>query len=137
MKKLFLGLIATVMLCFVGNAQTKLSPDMKSVVDAQMITLVHAAKLTYTKGMSSTDWMKQNASVTLTKEEQLLLQKLFSYLSNGTADSEILKLDNSVLYQVAKSAISDSPDVANRFCLRCILETIKEIIEVIIKHLPD
>lgn len=137
MKKLFLGLIATVMFCFAGNAQSKLSPDMKSVVDAQMITLVHAAKLSYTKGMSSSEWMKQNASVTPTKDEQLLLQKLFSYLSNGTVDSEILKLDNSVLYQVAKSGISNSPDEANRFCLRCILETIKEIIEVIIKHLPD
>jgi len=48
-----------------------------------------------------------------------------------------LKQDNTVLYSVTKSGISDSPDVANRFCLRCILEAIKEIIEVIIKHLPD
>ena len=80
MKKLFLGLIATVLIGFAGNAQTKLSPEMKSIVDAQMVTLVHAAKLTYSKGMSSAEWMKQNAPVSPTKEEQLLLQKLFGYL---------------------------------------------------------
>ena len=136
MKKLFLGLIATVMFCFAGNAQTKLSADMKSVVDAQMLTLVHAAKLTYSKGMSSTEWMKQNAPASPTKEEQLLLQKLFGYLSSATPDSEILKQDNTVLYSVTKSGISDSPDVANRFCLKCILQAIKEIIDVIISHLP-
>jgi len=137
MKKLFLGLIATVMISFAGNAQTKLSTNMKSVVDAQMVTLVHAAKLTYSKGMSSAEWMKQNAPASPTKEEQLLLQKLFGYLSNATPDLEILKQDNTVLYSVVMSGISDSPNIENRFCLRCILEAIKEIIDVIIKHLPD
>ena len=137
MKKLFLGLIATVMFCFAGNAQAKLSADMKSVVDAQMVTLVHAAKLTYSKGMSSTEWMKQNAPTTPTKDEQLLLQKLFGYLSNATPDGEIFKQDNSVLYLVTTTGISGTADTANRFCLRCILEAIKEIIDVIIKHLPD
>lgn len=137
MKKLFLGLIATVMFCFAGNAQAKLSADMKSVVDAQMVTLVHAAKLTYSKGMSSTEWMKQNAPTTPTKDEQLLLQKLFGYLTNATPDGEIFKQDNSVLYLVTTTGISGTADTANRFCLRCILEAIKEIIDVIIKHLPD
>ncbi len=89
-----------------------------------------------------TEWMKQNDSSASPDKrsnnfDTLLQNLLFGYLSKATPDSEILKQDNTVLYSVTKSGISDSPDVANRFCLRCILEAIKEIIEVIIKHLPD
>lgn len=137
MKKLFLGLIATVMFGFAGNAQTKISTDLKSVIDAQMITLVHAANQTYSKGMTSSEWIKQNGPYTPTKDETLLMQKVFNYLSAGTLDSEILKQDNSVLLTVSKSLISDSGTSSqNRWCFKCILQAIKEILEVIISHLP-
>lgn len=137
MKKLFLGVIATVMFGFAGNAQTKISTDLKSVIDAQMITLVHTANQTYSKGMTSSEWIKQNGPYTPTKDEALLMQKVFSYLSAGTLDSEILKQDNSVLLTVSKSLISDSgTSQQNRWCFKCILQAIKEIIEVIINHLP-
>lgn len=137
MKKLFLGVIATVMFGFAGNAQTKISTDLKSVIDAQMITLVHTANQTYSKGMTSSEWIKQNGPYTPTKDEVLLMQKVFSYLSAGTLDSEILKQDNSVLLTVSKSLISDSgTSQQNRWCFKCILQAIKEIIEVIINHLP-
>ena len=137
MKKLFLGLIATVMFCFAGNAQEKLSSDLKSVVDAQMITLVHVANQTYTKGMTFAEWIKQAGPNSPTKEETLLMQKVFSYLSNVTLDVDILKQDNSILFTVSKSLISNSDTtVQNRWCFKCILEAIKEIIQVIIDHLP-
>ena len=138
MKKLFLGLIATVMFCFAGNAQEKLSSDLKSVVDAQMIALVHTAKQMYSKGMTFAEWMKQAGPNSPTKEETLLMQKVFSYLSNVTPDVDILKQDNSVLLTVSKSTISASgTNTQNRWCFSCILEAIKEILEVIIKHLQD
>ena len=122
---------------FAGNAQTKISTDLKSVIDAQMITLVHTANQTYSKGMTSSEWIKQNGPYTPTKDEALLMQKVFSYLSAGTLDSEILKQDNSVLLTVSKSLISDSgTSQQNRWCFKCILQAIKEIIEVIINHLP-
>lgn len=137
MKKLFLGLIATVMIGFAGNAQTKISTDLKSVIDAQMITLVHAAKQTYTKGMTASEWIKQNGPYSPTKDETLLLEKVFSYLSLGTLDSDILKQDNSVLLTVSKSIISDSGTSSqNRWCFKCILQALQEILEVIIRHLP-
>ncbi|MBK8599332.1 MAG: hypothetical protein IPN80_01155 [Flavobacterium sp.] len=137
MKKLFLGLIATVMICFAGNAQTKISTDLKSVIDAQMITLVHAAKQTYIKGMTASEWIKQNGPYSPTKDETLLLEKVFSYLSLGTLDSDILKQDNSVLLTVSKSIISDSGTSSqNRWCFKCILQALQEILEVIIRHLP-
>lgn len=73
-----------------------------------------------------------------TKEETLLMQKVFSYLSNVTPDVDILKQDNSVLLTVSKSTISASgTNTQNRWCFSCILEAIKEILEVIIKHLQD
>lgn len=137
MKKLILGLIAAISFSFSANAQTKLSPDVKAVVDAQMVTLVHAAKFTYSKGMSSSEWLKQNSLGSLTKQEEVLLQKVFGYISSGTSDADILKQDNSVLYDVTQTGISASPDAPNRFCLKCILQAIKEIIEVIISHLPS
>lgn len=137
MKKLILGLIAAVFISFSANAQTKLSPDVKAVVDAQMVTLVHAAKFTYSKGMTSSEWLKQNTSGSYTKQEEILLQKVFGYLSAGTSDSDILKQDNSILYDVTKTGVSPSPNEPNRFCLRCILQAIKEIIEVILSHLPE
>lgn len=137
MKKLFLGLIATVLFGFAGSAQTKISADLKSVIDAQMITLVHTANQTYSKGMTSSEWIKQNGPYNPTKDETLLMQKVFSYLSNATPDSEILKQDNSVLLTVTKSLISDSGTSSqNRWCFKCILQAIKEILEVIISHLP-
>jgi hypothetical protein len=137
MKKLFLGLIATVMFGFAGNAQTKLSTDLKAVVDSQMIALVHTANQTYSKGTSFADWSKQNGPYTPTKDETLLMQKLFTYLSNATSDVDILKQDNSILLTVSKSLISDSgTNTQNRWCFKCILQAIKEIIDVIIAHLP-
>ncbi len=135
MKKLFLGLVATFMFSFIGNAQTKVSPDLKSVVDAQMIALVHTANQTYVKGTSANDWIKQTGPYTPTKEETLLLQKVYSYVSTGTADCDILKQDNTILLTVAKLPISES-GTYSKWCFKCILQAISEILIVIISHLP-
>lgn len=124
------------MFSVVGNAQTsKLGAEQNSIVSAQMVVLVHASKMTYLRGMSLTEWIRQTGPTNPNKNEIQLLTKTYQYVSNGTADCEIMNSDNSILYTVVSSPISDTPNTLGRWCWKCILTAIKEIMEVIINHL--
>ena len=136
MKKLFLGLMATVFVCSM-SAQTKLSSNQKSVIDAQMISLVHfATATTYQKGMSQADFLRQTGPVNPTKDETTLLQKMYKYVSEGTTDCDIMKADNSILVAVTQSGTISQTPPEGKFPWKALLEIVVEIIKVVIESIP-
>jgi len=131
MKKLVLSLFATLLFGFAGNAQTKLSAREKSVVDAQMVTLANLATATvYQKGMSQNEFMKLAGPESPTKDEVLLLQKMYNYAASGATDCEIMKGDNSVLLTISQTHQVSPTSPANKWPW-------KEILEILIKVLTD
>ena len=133
MKKFIFGLIAVVMFGFVGNAQST-SNDQKSVTSAQMITLVHAAKIsTYSKGMTLPDFIKQTGPYDPSREEVVLLTKMYEYLSKGTTDCGILEADNSSLSNaLLNGGFSNSATVQGKWCWKCIGDWLIHAAEVIL-----
>lgn len=137
MKKLFLSLCATVLFGFSGNAQVRLSAHEKSVVDAQMISLVHLANSTvYQRGMTQADFLKQTGPIAPTRDETLLLQKMFKYASEGTLDCNIMKEDNSVLVTISQSGTISESAPANRWPWKLIMQAIIEILLIFIPIVP-
>ena len=137
MKKLFLGLCATMLFGFFGNAQVKLSVHEKSVVDAQMISLVNLANATvYQRGMSQADFIKQTGPTSPNRDETLLLQKMYKYASEGTLDCNIMKEDNSVLVTISQSGSISESAPANRWPWKLILEAIMELIIILLPMIP-
>ncbi|MBC7606216.1 MAG: hypothetical protein H7199_04570 [Burkholderiales bacterium] len=137
MKKLFLGLCATMLFGFFGNAQVKLSAHEKSVVDAQMISLVNLANATvYQRGMSQADFIKQTGPTSPNPQETILLQKMYKYASEGTLDCNIMKEDNSVLVTISQSGTISESAPANRWPWKLILEAIMELIIIFLPIIP-
>jgi len=126
MKKLFLGLIATLMFCFAGNAQNG------SYTKSAMTVAVAAAKGTYTKGMPYKDWLKNQVGTTIpTKEEDKFLNDLFNYLATGANSETILKTyDGKSLMDLAflsgkgglKVITEATISNQNRWCIICLIK---------------
>ena len=136
MKKLVL-LLATVLFGIIGNAQTKLSAHEKSIVDAQMITLVHVINSTvYQKGMSEAEFSKLAGPSKPTDNESLLLQRLYRYAVDGTQDCEILNADNSMLVAMAKSGTISESVPGAKFPWNLLLQAIIAVIEIFMPLAP-
>ncbi|WP_309642263.1 hypothetical protein [Flavobacterium sp.] len=99
MKKLFLGLIATMMFCFAGNAQTSVYSK------SSMVVLVGQAKKEYTKGVSYQDWVTKqigNQSKPSPQEEKFL-KEIYGFLSTGAKSDVIYKnYDGNSLVELVK-----------------------------------
>ncbi|HEX8268718.1 MAG TPA: hypothetical protein VF581_02390 [Flavobacterium sp.] len=125
MKKCLFGLVATVTLAFAGNAQE--SAALKTIVDAQMVTLIQTMKPSYKAGMTLSEWIKETGPYDPTSMELELLAKTYSYVSGRTTSCEIFNVDNSILLKVSKQPISDAPPSNEaRICgWKCIMAIIR------------
>jgi hypothetical protein len=131
-KKLFLGLIATVMFCFVGNAQNA------SYCKSAMTVVVASAKDTYVKGMTYKEWLAaQVRSVTPSKEEDKFLSDVFSYICTSSNSENVLKTyDGKSLLDLAflnsknglKALKEGTFSSQNRWCIWCIIKIAIDII---------
>jgi hypothetical protein len=137
MKKLVLGLFATIMFGFAGNAQAKLSANEKAVVDSQMISLVRLVNSTvYQKGMTQAEFFKLAGPERPSKDESVLLQKLFQYSSTGTTDCNIMREDNSVLVTIAEAGTVSESVPANKWPWHLILEAVIAVIQIFLPSIP-
>lgn len=138
MKKLFLGLIATVMFGFAGNAQNG------SFSKSSMTVIVAATKDTYTKGMSYKEWLGKQIGTTAipTKEEDKFLSDLYNYVSTNANSETVLKTyDGKSLYDLALlnsknglKAIKEGTFASqSRICWWCI---VKFFIDLICQYTP-
>lgn len=131
MKKLFLGLIATVMFCFAGNAQNA------SYSKSAMTVVVAAAKGSYTKGMSYKEWLKNQVGAAIpAKEEDAFLSDVFNYISTGANSETVLKSYTGTsllnllvlsgkggLKVIKEGTISNQ----NRWCIICLIKLLVDL----------
>jgi hypothetical protein len=99
MKKLFLGLIATVMFAFAGNAQTNVYSK------SGMVILVNQAKKTYTKGTSYQEWLSKQIGTDTkpTLQEDKLLKEVYGFLSTGAKSETVFNnYDGKSMTELAK-----------------------------------
>ena len=135
MKKLFLGLIATVMIGFAGNAQTNVYSK------SSMVVLVTQAKKTYTKGASYQEWLSKQigAEAKPTQQEARLLQEIYGFLSTDAKSETIFnKYDGSSLIELAKLQDKGGLTAIGSSNARCgwLCQLLIEILIVIVKYLP-
>ena len=99
MKKLFLGLIATVMFCFAGNAQSIVYSK------SSMVVLVAQAKKEYAKGISYQDWVAKQIGneAKPSLQEEKLLKEVYGFLSTGAKSDFIYKnYDGNSIVELVK-----------------------------------
>jgi hypothetical protein len=132
MKKLFLGLIATVMFCFAGNAQSK-EEAMSKLYKTSMVSLVDNGKSYYKEGMSYKQFIEAvSPLVILSKEENAVVTDVYNFLTKKTDTGVIFnEYDQKSLKALVSMPDSQTP-VAARCGFLCWLKTIKDIIEIII-----
>lgn len=136
MKKLFLGLIATVMFCFAGNAQTSVYSK------SSMVVLVTQAKKDYTKGTSYQDWVTKQIGTEAkpSPQEEKFLKDVYGFLSTGAKSDVIYKnYDGSSLVELVKlegkgglTSVGSSNARCNWWC-----QFVFTIVKVIIELLGD
>lgn len=95
MKKMIFGLIATVMLSFVGNAQEISKTTKKVVLNTQIVSIVEASKTVYTKGMTYEDFVKNLLipSPTIPSQDEFF-RTVYKYINSNTASCDILKAEH-------------------------------------------
>lgn len=115
MKKMFFGLIATIMMSVSGNAQDKASIENSRVkLATSMSMLVDNYATSFKKGMTYDDFINNvvlggvKNSTIKTTEGNKLFKKTYSYLNNSTSLTEIIKTDKGtemadVLYLINKT----------------------------------
>ena len=99
MKKLFLGLIATLMFCFAGNAQSSVYSK------SSMVVLVTQAKKEFTNGISYQDWVTKQIGneVKPSPQEEKFLKDIYGFLSTEAKSDVIYKnYDGSSLVELVK-----------------------------------
>ena len=133
MKKLFLGLIATVMFCFVGNAQSKREIAISKLYKVSMVSLVDNSRLYYKDGMLYKQFATTvSGNTTLSKEENLVLTDVYNFLVKKSDAGLIYETyDGASIKALANLPITETV-VASRCGWICWLEIIKGVIEVII-----
>ena len=136
MKKLFLGLVATVMFCFAGNAQTSVYSK------SSMVVLVTQAKKEYTKGLSYQDWVTKQIGneAKPSPQEEKFLKDIYGFLSTGAKSDVIYKnYDGSSLVELVKSYQKEGVSAIGTTNARCgwWCQFMIEIIKIIIELLPD
>ena len=135
MKKLFLGLIATVLFCFAGNAQT--STYSKS----SMVVLVTQAKKDYVKGTSYQEWVAKQIGneVKPSLQEEKFLKDVYGFLSTGAKSDIIYKnYDGNSLVELVKleqrgglTAVASTNARCNWWC-QFVLAIVKVVVELLI-----
>ena len=127
MKKFVLGLFATIMFGFAGNAQNA------SYSKSAMTVVVTAAKASFTKGMSYKDWLASQIgnSTIPTKEEEKFLSDVYGFVSTGASSETVLKnydgksfLDLVVLNGKGGLKVINEGTVLNasRWCIPCLIK---------------
>jgi hypothetical protein len=108
MKKLLFGLLATVFLSVGAIGQTLSDVSKKSIVNSEMTVIVHTAKTFYLKGQSYDDFVKNLSipSPTVPTQDEFF-RKVYTYVSNGTTDCDIMKADNSILTRFAMDLLKN------------------------------
>ena len=116
MKKILLGLIATVMFSFAGNAQSKEEiENVRLKLATTMSMIVEDCQPTFKKGMTYNDFLNTvvlggtKNSTLKTVSANNLYKKAYSYLNNGTNASDIIAKDKGtevadVFYLINKRA---------------------------------
>ncbi len=108
MKKFIFGLIATVLFGSISFAQSFSDAAKRNCTSAQMVTIVNVSKAFYTKGQSYDGFLQALMVPSPTYPSQdLLFRKIYSYVSNGTPDCDIMKADNTILLTCAMDLSKD------------------------------
>ena len=114
MKKFIFGLIATVLFTSFSFGQKISDAAKRSATSAQMVTIVNVSKAFYTKGQSYDGFLQALMVPSPTYPSQdLLFRKIYSYVSNGTADCDIMKADNSILLTCTMELSKDARFLAS------------------------
>jgi hypothetical protein len=113
MKKLLFGLMATVFLSVGAFGQTLGDAGKRSIVNSQMTLIVNASKAFYVKGQSYDDFVKNLSipSPTVPTQDEFF-RKVYTYVSSGTADCDIMKADNSILTKFATDLVKSPRNVS-------------------------
>jgi hypothetical protein len=133
MKKLVLGLFATIMFGFSGNAQNA------SYSKSAMTVVVTAAKASFTKGTSYKDWLAgQIGNSTIpTKEEEKFLSDVYGFVSAGATSETVLKnydgksfLDLAVLNGKGGLKVIKEGTIlsADRWCIPCLIKLVVSLL---------
>ncbi len=94
MKKLLFGLIATVLFSFSASAQEMTQEDLRLLFAQEMVSFTNAMKPAYERAKDFNDFEKIVCGAWLsktTREGHELLKASYNYISEKTADEEILK----------------------------------------------
>lgn len=101
--------MATVLFSGMGFAQTMSTAQQNKLVSSQMVALVNVTKTFYRAGQSYDGFLAALMVPSPTFPSQdALFKKVYSYVSNNTADCDIINADNSVLTQCVND-LSKSP----------------------------
>lgn len=135
MKKLFLGLLATVMFSFSGNAQN-------TYAKSSMVVLVTQAKSSYTKGMGYKDWiLNQTGNTTVpTAQEDKLLKDVYGFVSTGAKSDVVFKnYDGVSIVELAKLYEKEGLTVLGESNQRCgwWCQLIIKLITIFLGELPN
>jgi hypothetical protein len=132
MKKLFLGLLATVMFVCSGNAQN--GSYSKSV----MTVVVASAKGTFVKGMSYKSWLSSQIgeSVIPSREEDKFLSDVYGFISTGAnADTVLRNYDGKSFQELVSlsgkgglKAIHSGNVTSDRgWCIPCLIKLLTDL----------
>jgi hypothetical protein len=135
MKKLVLGLFATIMFGFAGNAQTN------AYTKSAMVVIVTQAKSTFVKGESYKDWLlHQTGNSTIpTPQEEKLLKDVYGFLSTSSNSDVVYKgYDGVSLTEVAKLQQKGGLTVLGSSNAKCGFwcQLIIAVIQILIDALP-
>ncbi len=105
MKNFIFGIIAVLAFSITGFAQRMTEDQAKKIYSSQMVTLVNVCKTNYKPGMTYSGFLEAMLIPSPTFPSQdLLLKKVYGYLSAGTTDAEILRADNTIIQTFAADA---------------------------------
>jgi len=111
MKKILFGLIATVLFSGMSFGQKMSADAEKKLISSQMVALVNVSKAFYVRGQSYDDFIQVMMIPSPTFPSQdLLFKKVHSYLTNNTAECDIMKADNSILLTFATDLSKNPPN---------------------------
>lgn len=136
MKKLVLGLIATVMFGFAGNAQEVSREQKQVLLNTQVVSLITLSKSVFQKGQTYEEFIKNfDTSAPYNPFETKLMKTVHSDLVNNTSTCSVLSRDASELVSLGQkygaTNLSSSKAVKCGFWCQLIIAIVEAIIDII------
>lgn len=132
MKKLFLGLIATVMFCFSSYAQNK-QEAISKLYKTGMVSLVDNARPYYKDGMSYKQFTDAiTAGAKLSNEENLVVTDVYNFLVKKADTGTIFNEYNKKSLEALISMPDTQVPVARICGFFCWLKALRDILNIIL-----